>query len=736
MKYRSIGRRVFWVVSIVLCAGGLTAFAEDLTLWYDAPAKEWTEALPIGNGRFGGMVFGGIANDRIQLNEDTFWSGGPYESTNPDALEYLPQVRALIAGGKFREALGMAERHLMGRPLNLQSLQPFGDLKLTFPGEENATDYRRELDLDTATVKVRYQIGDVTYAREYFSSAPDGVMIVRLTCDKPGGLSFVASIDSLQPFEVTEHGDGDVSIDGRWQGTAETPAEHLTKYNQLTAFWYGPGLAFESRMRVIADGGSTSTVGRSVRVEGANAATILLAGATDFRGKSPADDCAKEIDAAAARPFAELRQRHVDDYQALFRRVSLALGNGAGDDLPTNERLDRVKQGEEDPGLVALYFQFGRYLLISCSRPGTQPATLQGLWSDNPWPAWGSKYTININTEMNYWPAEVTNLSECHLPLFDMIGEMVPSGEKTAREHYGADGWVAHHNTDLWRATTPVDGARWGLWPLGGAWLSTHIFEHYAFTGNKEFLAAQYPVMKGACEFLLDFMVRDDRGRLVTNPSFSPENEFIDSEGNRSWLCVSAAMDREIIYLLFTDTIQASEILGVDPEFRAQLQAALEQLPPLQIGKHGQIMEWLDDYDEVEPGHRHMSQLFALHPSNQITLRGTPELAKAARATLERRLANGGGHTGWSRAWIINFWARLGDAEKAHENVNALFGPLDLSESLRRPPAVPDRRQFRRHGGHRRDAAAESRGRARFVAGVAAVLADRFGEGPLCSRRV
>lgn len=647
--------------------------AADLTLWYSAPAKEWTEALPIGSGRFGGMVFGGVSEDRIQLNEDTFYSGGPYESTNPEALEYLPKVRELILAGNYAEAMSMADRHLMGRPLNLQSFQPFGDLRLEFPGQADATEYRRELDLDTATVKVRYKIGDVTFTREYFASAPDRVIVVRLTCDKPGGLSFLAKLDSLQPFEATKHGDAEVAIHGRWHGTAKNQSEHLTKYNRLAALWYGEGLAFESRIRVLADGRKVAVDENGVRVEGANAATILLAGATDFRGKKPDEACAKEIAAAAAMSFDELRKRHVEDYQSLFRRVSLDLGTNAGSTLPTNERLERVRHGEDDPGLAALYFQFGRYLMISCSRPGTQPATLQGLWNDNPWPPWGSKYTININIQMNYWPVEVTNLAECHEPLFDMIEEMRPSGRKTAREHYGAGGWMAHHNTDLWRATTPVDGARWGLWPMGGAWLSTHLFEHYAFSGDKKFLAEKYPTMKEACEFLLDFMVRDDQGRLVTIPSHSPENEFIDEHGNKGVLCVSATMDREIIYRLFTDTIAASEILGIDPEFRQQLKNALADMPPLSIGKHGQLMEWLVDYGEAEPGHRHMSHMFALHPSNQITLRGTPDLAKAARVTLERRLSSGGGHTGWSRAWIINFWARLEDAPAAYENVEALL---------------------------------------------------------------
>ena len=365
--------------------------------------------------------------------------------------------------------------------------------------------------------------------------------------------------------------------------------------------------------------------------------------------------------------------RHETDYRSLFDRVSLDLGSTDASRLPTDERLKLAKEQGADPALATLLFNYGRYLLIACSRPGTQPATLQGLWNDELWPPWGSKYTININTEMNYWPAEVTNLAECHEPLFDMLEEMRPSGRKTARVHYGCGGFVAHHNTDLWRATTPVDGARWGLWPMGAAWLSTHLWEQYAFSGDTEFLREKYPTMKAAAQFLLDFMVRDDQGRLVTSPSFSPENAFVDAEGRQGVLCAGATMDREIIRQLFTECIQASEILGIDAEFRGQLQQALADVPPLAIGKHGQIQEWLEDYGEPEPGHRHISQLFALHPGDQITVRGTPELAQAARATLERRLANGGGHTGWSRAWIINFWARLEDAQKAYENVQALL---------------------------------------------------------------
>jgi alpha-L-fucosidase 2 len=381
---------------------------------------------------------------------------------------------------------------------------------------------------------------------------------------------------------------------------------------------------------------------------------------------------------AVDKPYAGLLSDHERDYQALFNRVSLDVGSNENEVLPTDERLEKVRKGEADPQLAALYFQFGRYLLMSSSRPGTQPANLQGIWNKDRLPAWGSKYTININTEMNYWPAEVTNLAECHEPLFDLIESLRESGRRTARVHYNCGGFVAHHNTDLWRVTTPVDGARWGLWPMGAAWLSLHLWEHYAFGVDRDFLQRYYPTLKEAAQFLLDFLIEDDKGRLVSSPSHSPENAFIDEKGNVGVLCIGATMDLEIIHALFTRCVDASEILDEDPDFRDNLNRALDRLAPLQIGKHGQLQEWLEDYDEQEPGHRHMSHLFGLHPGNQITPRGTPDLAQAARVSLERRLSQGGGHTGWSRAWIINFFARLEDGEKAHENFIALISRSTL----------------------------------------------------------
>ena len=645
-------------------------------LFYRQPAKEWVEALPVGNGRLGGMVFGGVPAERIQLNEDTFWSGGPYDPINPEALQYLPKVRQLLWEGRYKEAQDLADEKLMGRPRHLQAYQPLGDLRLVVEGHEPATDYRRELDLDRAVVRVRYRIGDTTFTREVFSSAPDQSIVVRLTSSGPAKLRFTVGLDSKQPFTTRPLEGRGLLMTGRWRGDLASPEDHLKLSENLHARWYGEGLAFAVRVEAEAQGGRVEVDEKGLRVVDALSATLRLAAATSFEGRDPEAACAEVL--RAARPYGELLARHLADHRALFRRVRLDLGSTEGDALPTDERLAAVRDGASDPGLAATYFQYGRYLLIASSRPGTQPANLQGLWNDDASPAWGSKYTININTEMNYWPAEVTNLAECHEPLFDLIEELREPGRRTARAHYGARGFVAHHNTDLWRATTPVDGARWGLWPMGAAWLSTHLFEHYAFGGDAAFLRRAYPTMKEASEFLLDFLVEDPQGRLVTNPSHSPENSFLDANGKEGVLCVGATMDFEIIRELFGDTIRAALVLGEDAAFRARLQRALDRLPPYQIGKHGQLQEWLSDFDEAEPGHRHISHLFALHPGHTITLRGTPELARAARVSLERRLANGGGGTGWSRAWIVNHFARLGDGEKAHENLTTLLAKSTL----------------------------------------------------------
>ena len=645
-------------------------------LFYPKPAKEWVEALPIGNGRLGGMVFGGVPGERIQLNEDTFWSGGPYDPIHAEARPHLPQVRQLLREGRYEEAQDLADQKLMGRPRHLQAYQPLGDLRLVVDGHDQPTDYRRELDLDRAVVRVRYRVGGATFTREVFSSAPDQSIVVRLVADPPAKLRFAVTLDSKHPFALRALPPHGLLMTGRWRGDVTRPEHHLKLSRGLQARWYGDGLAFAVRIAAEASGGRVEVDEKGLRVVDAEAVTLRLAAATSFRGRSPEAACTEAL--RAPRPYHELLARHLADHRSLFRRVRLDLGSAERNALPTDERLAAVREGTVDPGLAATYFQYGRYLLISSSRPGTQPANLQGIWNDDVNPAWGSKYTININTEMNYWPAEVTNLAECHEPLFDLIEELREAGRRTARAHYGARGFVAHHNTDLWRVATPVDGARWGLWPLGGAWLSTHLFEHYAFGGDLVFLRKAYPALKEASEFILDFLVEDERGRLVTSPSHSPENEFLDEKGKEGVLCVGATMDFGIIRELFGGCLEAVQILGQDPELRGRLERALDRLPAYQIGKHGQLQEWLRDFDEAEPGHRHVSHLFALHPGRSITLRGTPELARAARVSLERRLANGGGGTGWSRAWIVNFLARLGDGDKAHENLTLLLAKSTL----------------------------------------------------------
>ncbi|HVR71175.1 MAG TPA: glycoside hydrolase family 95 protein, partial [Vicinamibacteria bacterium] len=645
-------------------------------LFYRQPAKEWVEALPIGNGRLGAMVFGGAPAERIQLNEDTFWSGGPYDPINEEALTYLPQVRQLLREGRYKEAQELADRKLMGRPRHLQAYQPLGDLRLMLDGHDQPTDYYRELDLDRAVVRVRYRVAGTTFTREVFSSAPDQSIVLRLTADGPARLRLAVTLDSKHPFALEPLPPDGLRMTGRWRGDLAKPEEHLQLSRNLRARWYGDGLAFAVQIAAEATGGRVEVGDKGMRVVDAVAVTLRLAAATSFRGRNPTAASSEAL--RARRPYADRLARHLADHRALFRRVRLDLGSADRSALPTDERLAAVRAGTVDPGLAATYFQFGRYLLIASSRPGTQPANLQGIWNDDLEPAWGSKYTININTEMNYWPAEVTNLAECHQPLFDLIEELREAGRRTARAHHGARGFVAHHNTDLWRVATPVDGARWGLWPLGAAWLATHLFEHYAFGGDLAFLRRAYPVLKEASEFVLDFLVEDDEGRLVTNPSHSPENAFLDEKGNEGVLCVGATMDFGIIRELLGATSEAARILDADAELRGRMQRTLDRLPPFRIGKHGQLQEWLRDFDEAEPGHRHVSHLFGLHPGRSITLRGTPELARAARVSLERRLAHGGGGTGWSRAWIVNFFARLGDGDKAHENLALLLAKSTL----------------------------------------------------------
>ena len=651
--------------------------AGDLRLWYRQPAASWNEALPIGNGRLGAMVFGGVERERLQLNEDTVWAGEKRDRLNPMGPAAVKEVRRLLAEGKAAEAEALADKGIIATPRRMPPYQPLGDLGVTFAHTAPATGYRRQLDLADAIAKVEYAIGDTVFRREVFSSAVDQALVVRLTKTGSGRIAFTARLTRERDAAARADGSNRILLEGQAIVDPKAP-RHVDERKT--------GVRFAAALQAVAEGGRVRTDGDALVVEDAAAVTLVLGAATEIRHADFVAAATRQASAAAGKPFNRLRADHVADYQKLFKRVSLILppkGGNYRSEEATDERLKAVTAGGTDPQLLALYFQFGRYLLISSSRPGTMAANLQGIWNDSLAPPWESKYTININIQMNYWPAELTGLSELHEPLFDLIDRGKEDGRRVARALYGAGGFVMHHNTDLWGHAVPIDQAGSGVWPMGAAWLSLHLWDRYDYTRDIRFLRERgYPTMKEAAEFLLDYMVTDAKGRLITGPSLSPENRYKLPDGTTARVCMGPAMDTQIVHALFTRLIRASEILGVDPDFRARLVSAVAKLPPITIGKHGQIQEWLEDYDEQDPGHRHISQLFALSPGNQITPRGTPALARAAKATLDRRLANGGGHTGWSRAWIINFWARLEEAQLAYENVVALLAKSTLPNLL------------------------------------------------------
>jgi len=623
---------------------------DNLNLWYCRPAKQWMEALPIGNGRLGGMVFGGVSEERVQLNEDSIWYGGPKEAVNPDGFKYLPDIRKMLFDGELEKGAFLTRMAMFSTPKYYNPYQPLCDLKMFFLGLEGETEeYNRELDLDCGLVGISYSTNNVHYSREIFSSYPDQVIVLNMESDIPGKLNFCVNL-SRRPFEGESSALSTDSV-------------------VLKGECGRDGIEFSCVLKAISKDGIIKTIGDFIWVEDASEVTLLLAANSTFREENPQETCLRQINNAAARSYSELKQRHIADYQALFHKVQLTLSdNNESDNLTTDERLERVKGGSEDTGLEEMFFNYGRYLMIASSRPGCLPSNLQGIWNESYTPPWESKYTININTEMNYWPAEVCGLGECHEPLFDFVDRMRLDGRKTARELYGCGGFVAHHNTNIWAETRPEGLPLTAvMWPMGGAWLSLHLWEHYAFTLDKEFLAVRaYPIMKEAAEFFVDYLVEAPDGRLVTGPSISPENSFYLPNGSKGAICMGPSMDTQILNELFTACIKSCEILKIDMEFSDKLIEIMGRLPKLQIGKYGQILEWYEEYEEVDPGHRHISHLFALHPGSQITTEGTPEFATAAYKTLQRRLDNGGGHTGWSCAWIINMFARLGDGESAN----------------------------------------------------------------------
>jgi alpha-L-fucosidase 2 len=632
-----------------------------LRLWYRQPAKVWVEALPVGSGKLGAMVFGGVAAERLQLNEDTLWAGGPYDPANPEALAALPEIRRLIDAGQYAKATELADAKFMGVPKRQMSYQTIGDLKLDFPGlTEAASDYVRDLDLDGAIATTTFTAGGVRYVREVIVSAPGGVIAVRLTASRKGAITVNLGFASpLKSSPVASVEGATLVLAGVNDSQQGVPAR----------------LKFECRVDVRAKGGKVSGEGGRLSVTGADEVLLLIAAATGYRRYDDVSGDPTALNKAtltrlAGKPWTRILDDHQADHRSLFRRVDVDFGRTRAELLPTDERI-KSSPVTDDPSLAALYYQYGRYLLIACSRPGGQAANLQGVWNDKTSAPWESKYTININTEMNYWPAEPTNLPELVEPLIALVRDLAQTGAETARVMYGARGWVAHHNTDLWRATAPIDGAIYGVWPTGGAWLCKHVFDHYDYNRDAAYLARVYPLMKGSARFFLDTLVVDPKfGVLVTSPSISPENDH----GHGSSLVAGPTMDQAIVRDLFINCLKAEAVLGADEGFVAEMKAARDKLAPYRIGKDGQLQEWQEDWDAdaVDIHHRHVSHLYGLFPSDQISVDATPKLAAAARKSLVTR---GDLSTGWAIAWRLNLWSRLGDGDHAHEILKLLLGP-------------------------------------------------------------
>ena len=670
-------------ISAAIGAAGAAPAEPALQLWYSKPAEIWTDALPIGNGRLGAMIFGGAPIERIQFNEDSLWSGSPRPWNNPDAKRHLPEVRRLVLEKQDYVGADQVCKKMQG-PFN-ESYLPMGDLHIRVDHGVELRDYRRELDLDTAVARVSYRIGKAQYVREAFVSMPDQLIVLRMTTTDPAGMNLTLALDS-PVRSTTEVHDGLLILTGKAPSHTEPNYVQSDKpivYDDAE----GKGMRFEAVVRAVAEGGHVRRQGNGLRIERARGVVLLISAHTGYRGydRDPAGTAAeiaaanrRFLKAAHAKTYAALRDRHIADHQKLFRRVSLTLPKHASATLPTDERL-RAFAAEPDPDLVVLYFQYGRYLLIASSRPGTQPANLQGIWNDQLRPPWSSNWTANINVQMNYWAAETCNLAECHAPLFDLIEGLSQTGAQTAKVNYGCRGWVSHHNVDLWRQSAPAGNfghgsPTWANWPMSGPWLCAHLWEHYAFGGDREFLRTRaYPLMKSSAEFCLDWLIERKDGHLTTCPSESTENDFRTPDGHVAETSDGCTMDMALISELFGHCIEASRILGVDSDFAARLEAARGRLIPYQIGKHGQLQEWSKDFDESTPGQRHMSHMYPLYPGSEFTSRRNQKFWKAARVSLERRLAAGGAYTGWSRAWAINFWARLLDGEKAWESVVMLL---------------------------------------------------------------
>lgn len=640
-----------------------------MVLWYDQPAGNvWLDGLFIGNGYMGGNVFGRVDNERIALNESTFWSGRPTDYNDPEAHNYYEEIKALMYAKKYKEAEKLVNEHFYGKPANQQTYVPVGDLLLDFASDgEPVTDYYRELDMETGVVTVTYDQGGVKMTREVFMSYPDHVMVMRLTADKPGQINVEAKLAS--PFErkITT-ADNRLTMNGTWSYKAPRDFDLVAKV-------LGDGMSFQTDVVVLPEKGSLEAKDSSLVVKEANAVTLVLTIATNYVKYNditgdPSARCEKVLAAVDGKSYKDLKTTHLNDFSGLMGRVHLNVGDDTRNEIPTNVRVDALKRGEPDPNLQAKLFQFGRYITVSGSREGSEPSNLQGRWDQDLLPNWGSKYTLNVNTEMNYWPTEVTNLSECTAPLFHLVEDLAENGAKTAKLYYDADGWVTHHNTDIWRGTAPVDAARYGMWPMGGVWLCQHIWEHYLYTEDMDFLKKYYPIMKGAAEFLMDILeVNPNYGYLTIPFSMSPEQGyFIDGNPEEQFLAPSTTMDNALIRDLFPHCIEAASLLGVDADFSAELAAALEQIPPYMIGENGMLQGWIEDWTRGRENHN-WSGTFGLFPGNSITLRGTPELAAAVEAWLEPRPVT----SFWNSAIDIAQWARLENGDKADEILRKIF---------------------------------------------------------------
>lgn len=689
--FYSTTRKTFCSLLFFVLAGATAAAEKPLVLWYDAPAENWeTEALPLGNGRLGAMVFGGPAHDRIALNEDTLWSGGPKDWNNPDAKTWIPEVRRLIDAGEY-EAADKAAQKMQG-PFT-QSYMPLGDLLLEFPGLGGVSAYRRSLDLNTATCSVSFNAGGVDYQRDYIASHPADLIAVRFTASRPGMISFDLGQTSQLRAQTQAEAGGRLIMRGKAPAHVDPNYHDKSKEPVIYEEDGGEGMTFYGEARVLQEGGTVTPDGELLRVRDANAVTLLYAAGTSFNGfdRSPGRDGIdpslapqQRLDAAAGVAWDTLLSEHAKDHQALFHRTALDLG-GVPNTAPTNEVIAAFRTNR-DPYLAELLFQFGRYLMIAASRPGSQPTNLQGIWNDKLRPPWSSNYTVNINTEMNYWPVESANLAECFEPLLRMVEEVSVTGRNTAATNYGLDGWVAHHNVDLWRHSSPVGDLAgdpvWANWPMGGVWLCQPVWEHYAFSRDEQYLRERaWPLMEGAVRFCLGWLYENKDGYLITSPSTSPEHKFKTQGGQQAAVSAMTAMDRSLIWDLFTNSIEALDVLGIEPALRERIAAAREKLLPLQKGPQGELLEWSHPCVPEDPHHRHMSHVFGLHPGREFTPETSPEWYEAARQAV---LLRGDEGTGWSLGWKINLWARLRDGDHAHRLIEYLLTPAGTKSNYQR----------------------------------------------------